>query len=286
MVSRPTEPGRWERLTAPNAVRRALHVRWQRVRYRAAQRGKRILSRLHSGQPVPFVQVRLLRQVIGGHDALLPAGQSFVGDGTRVANPDLRLVLSGKELGSWSLSEAALNYLEQRIHALQPGAVLEFGSGISTVSLARYMVELHGAQDAAYVFSIDQDARFMDQTREMLRSCGLERYVRMLHAPLCRQTIEGKSTLCYDLSGQVLESFLGGTRPDLVLIDGPATDEGRFGTLPLVHACLEPGAQFLLDDALRDDELRDATIWDGLPYLRLQGYWLEDKGFLLGQVVA
>lgn len=53
----------------------------------------------------------------------------------------------------------------------------------------------------------------------------------------------------------------------LLFVDGPNAmpvighPSCRFGTLPLIRECLEPGAWILLDDARRRSEHRAAARW-------------------------
>lgn len=86
-------------------------------------------------------------------------------------------------------------------------------------------------------------------------------------------------------TGEVLERFLGGVRPDLILIDGPAGETGiRFGTVPLVSEVVDPNAVVIVDDGLRDSELDTADQWDRLGYVQWEGIRWEGKGLLSGKV--
>jgi hypothetical protein len=108
----------------------------------------------------------------------------------------------------------------------------------------------------------------------------------VIHAPLKHQRIEGLPTRCYDLSNVNLEKHLERWPTTFVFIDGPAAEFGeRFGTLPLLHPYIRRNAQFLLDDALRDSELWTAQQWKRLPYLRVEGIYLEEKGLLSGKIM-
>jgi hypothetical protein len=247
--------------------------------------GKRGLSLWHCGQPVPIGRVLWLRKWGRGEDPLIPEPSALKTTGKSLRNPFLAHHLENTELGTWSLTASALDFLERQVQTLQPRALLEFGSGISTVCLARYMFELHGASDRWYVFSVEQDAKVVQKTTQLAESLQLGRYVRVLHAPLCRQAIEGVQTTCYSLPDDLLQAALQDSRPDLVLIDGPAAEPGaRFGTLPLVRMFLNAQTRFFLDDALRDGELETVQRWNQLPYVRTNGIYLDGKGLLVGRV--
>src|SRR5437764_487381 len=75
--------------------------------------------------------------------------------------------LHNVELGLWSMSSETLNFLESEIHRCRPDAVLEFGSGVSTACIARYMQDVHGAASRIYVHSFDQNLESIDKTRQL-----------------------------------------------------------------------------------------------------------------------
>jgi hypothetical protein len=189
-------------------------------------------------------------------------------------------------LGRWALGARTINWLEHWLAGLRPGLVLEFGSGASTLCLARFLVDQHGPEAIVRVVSIDQDASYAAQTRELLRQSGLDAYAMVLSAPLCRQEIEGILTTCYELPPN-LRAVLDGRTADVLVIDGPAAQAGaRFGTLPLARPYLSRTAAFVLDDGLRDGEIWVAQRWATLPGVRVEGIINLDKGLLVGQVTA
>ncbi len=272
------------RRSVPKAARAWLRAPAPESRRLLAESSKAALRKWHRDALVPCDQVLRLRRLLPFKDALLPDNRSLAAAGSALTNSFLRQHLSTVDLGTWSLSVSALDFLERQIQLFHPASILEFGSGVSTACLARYMQELHGEGEHVYVYSIDQAPEYAQRTIDLLASLGLQRYARVVAVPLLPQTIAGLPTVCYSLPEPFLGEFLEDARPDMVLVDGPATNEGRFGTLPLVHGSLARDARFYLDDALRDDELRDAAVWAGLSYVCIMGYWLQDKGLLVGQV--
>ena len=221
---------------------------------------------------------------MAGEDALFETG---VTTGRALRNPFLAGLLRDTELGMWSLSASTLDFLQQQIQRLKPQMVMEFGSGISTVCLARYMQELHGDGDRVYVVSLDQNAGFVQKTIESLETLQLARHARVFHAPLRRQMVEGVESAFYDVPAGLMDPVLQGVQADFVLVDGPAGDHpARFGTLPLVRRWLSPRATFLLDDALRDGELKVAQLWSSLPYVTVSGLHVNGKGLLIGRVAG
>jgi len=203
--------------------------------------------------------------------------------GRNLQNPVLQRTLQSEEMGTWSMSPATLNFLEDEIHKQKPPVILELGSGLSTICLARYLYETHGDGGGTYICSLEQDTAVIERTVTRLRTLKLEKHVQIFHAPLSWQVIEGVKTSCYSLP----PSFVGTIatlRPSFVVIDGPAAETGRFGTLPLIRPYLDTNAQFYLDDALRDGELDVAKNWARLPYVQVSGIYLTEKGLLLGNL--
>jgi predicted O-methyltransferase YrrM len=242
------------------------------------------LGRIYGDRLVPVAAVALARRLSSGVDPLLPPEAHFQTDGAAIRHPQLRQLLTDQKLGSWSLGARTINWLEREIHRRRPKFVLEFGSGISTVCVARFLTDVYGENTGLRILSIDQDDRYAANTRALLEIAGLSDSVRLVACPLTIQTIEGLTANCYTIpSGDELGDFAA--RADMVLIDGPAAENGaRFGTLPLAKPYLAPNAEFVLDDALRDGELDTLRRWARLPYVRLHGMRLIDKGLLVGDI--
>lgn len=206
-----------------------------------------------------------------------------ISNGRRLSNSYLAETLAQEELGTWALDAQVLNFLELEIAKRKPAAILEFGAGLSTICLAHYQNKIWGASPTPRVFSIEQNEWQVEKSWQQLGKLGLADNVRILHAPVVPQVIEGRETPCYRLPADILSGFLGDIRPEFVLVDGPAGDgDTRFGTLPLVKDYLGPDTVVYLDDALRPEELLVAKLWRDLPYLSLSGVRLFGKGLLAG----
>ncbi len=184
----------------------------------------------------------------------------------------------------WGMHPTAVTFLSSQIRRIVPSYVLEFGSGSSTVWIAALMKELHGT-DTTRLFSIEQDGSTASSVRRDLDRHGLDEIARIVVAPLAPREIWGKEVTTYRISQDEIDELTGGTRPELVVIDGPAGDPGaRFGTLPLVLDHLAPGALFFLDDALRRGELEVGADWARSAQIRVAGVHLIGRGLLAGSV--
>jgi ubiquinone/menaquinone biosynthesis C-methylase UbiE len=218
-------------------------------------------------------------------DPLATLFQRVRGPVGRFRNTRLQQLLASETVDGWALCAETLEYLADRIGQDRPSAILEFGSGTSSLALAWAMTCLHGHSSTPRVFSIDQSMAHIEQIQGMLRQHHLADAVRFLHADLRLQTIGSRAVRCYALPSETLDEFLGGIQPEMILIDGPAGETGiRFGTVPLVNNVVAPHAVVYLDDGLRDSELDTADQWNRLGYVQWKGIRWEGKGLLSGSV--
>lgn len=235
------------------------------------------------GNPASLRVIRSLRLLDPRSDPLPPRYSSLAPKGSGLVHPVLAKLLADREFGLWALNLDVVGFIGDEIARTKPSLILEFGSGSSTVIFAQLMADLHGSDDCLRVISIEQNAEFVTETTSLLERAGLARHVRVIHAPLRRQVIEGIETNCYDIPDGAFGPADGAI--DLIVVDGPAAESGaRFGTLPLARPLIAGDAVFLLDDALRDSEIDTATMWACLPYVHLEGIFLIGKGVLRGTI--
>lgn len=201
------------------------------------------------------------------------------------SRPEIAAVLEGLPLGEWAMTVAAIDFLLNQVERIRPHAILEFGSGASTLTLACMMRRVHGASKTPHIFSVEQSPQYVQQIESRLRLHGLHESVRFMTAPLISQVIQNVRTDCYQLRDQDLREFFGPSRPELVIVDGPAADYGgRFGTIPLVRNFLSDHAWIYMDDALRDSELSIAEWWDRLGYVKDCGILWLGKGLFTARL--
>jgi hypothetical protein len=232
-----------------------------------------------------FWQVRLLARIPSSYDGLSAwqlSRRKRVEPAMAIER--VRNVVVQAETNPYALGTEALNFLDDRVRQLRPTAILEFGSGVSTVVLAACMADLHG-QDSPRVFSVDESEGYLHETRQMLDDAGLAGCARLAHRKVREQTIRGVQTPCYDLDEKFLRTFLE-TVPDVLLVDGPSGGGTvRFGTLALVLGHIGVPCTFFLDDALREDEINVASLWQKVPEVELRAVHLVGHGLLEGRIV-
>lgn len=150
-------------------------------------------------------------------------------------------------------------FAEQLISLVDEGreSVVELGSGHSTAIIAQ---RLRG-RGRGRVVAVDHLGEFAARTREWLREKGLAEHASVVHAPIARREVEGRTVDWY--SGEALERALP-DRIDLLIVDGPPNKLGRsarWPAVPVLRDRLAPGAAILMDDGDRPDERRAAFDW-------------------------
>ena len=183
-------------------------------------------------------------------------------------------------LGDWELDAASLNYLLAWIRRDRISRVLEFGSGVSTVALARELAPSGGA-----ILSVDQDSLYAERTVRWLREHSLSASAEVVTSPIAETSAGGRKTKCYEFGEQLLQQ-ISAFAPELILIDGPSQASGasRFAVAPIVAPLLSGGVPFAMDDAFRDAELEIARHWQRDATIRLKGIVAIGKGLLVGRI--
>lgn len=223
---------------------------------------------------------RIGKLVTGVNWPLTPRAELLSG-GEELSDPELAALLSDDELGLWAMAAVNLDWMLARVEELKPRTVIEFGAGASTLCLSVVLRRLHGA-GGYRVLSVEQDADYAAGVAARVAAIGASEDTRVVHAPLVPMRIARTKTRCYDVPNAIREhlDWLGAA--EFAVVDGPSVKGlSRYGTLASVRPWLAPGAHFLLDDGLRDRELRVARLWqrDGF---RVDGVLAIGKGVITG----
>lgn len=228
-----------------------------------------------------------LRRAIGRENGLAPVG--VAGTGSKLRHPELSRRFAEEPFGVWRASTGALDVVEASIANRRPATVIEFGSGVSTVCLARYLADVHGAGDAFRLISVEQDAGHAAATRDLLAEHGAPVGVRVVHSPLVPPAVEG-GDWCYERTDELAE-IADAPRPRLAFIDGPGQTPGasgavsmRHGVVPLLADLIDSPCRILFDDALDDPMLLTAQRWSSIPGVSIEGVLVAGRGVGVGWV--
>ena len=154
----------------------------------------------------------------------------------------------------WTAAADFLGLLADEVLARRSSAILECGSGLSTLVLAR-CCQLAGR---GRVVSLESGAEFAGATRRWLAAYGLESFTEVIHAPLRGIRLGEGDWQWYDPESLPQGLF------DLLVVDGPPAflqPLSRYPALPLLADRLAQDALLILDDAARADERAVVSRW-------------------------
>jgi Methyltransferase domain len=174
----------------------------------------------------------------------------------------------GPELpwSDWAMRPAAIALLvdEMRVGRRR---VVELGSGVSTVILARGAREL-----GARIVSFEHDRAWAEEIRRLLRRERLD-VATVVDAPLTELdtialAVPSEPTLRAPRAWYELAAVRGAcpARIELLVVDGPATAEApdvliRAPALPALRDRLAKECTIVLDDVSRPADRRTAELW-------------------------
>ena len=177
------------------------------------------------------------------------------------------------EMHGWAVSPDFGVLLINLLEAKPYDAVIEFGSGVSTVIVARILQKQKKRKpDQHTIFvSFDHLEQYFTQTRQLLETAGVLEHVQLELAPLVKfTTAEQRVFQYYDCTPalKAVTAKITAEQPRvLVLVDGPPAATGelaRYPALPSVLSALPEKAtvDFLLDDYIRQDEKNIVAAWE------------------------
>lgn len=157
-----------------------------------------------------------------------------------------------------SLKPYALSFLLNEIIINNRKDIIEFGSGISTIYMAR-LAALNKKE--LNILSVDDDNNWINKLNEILVEENLTNYVQLIYAPL---KYNATNLEWYDKN--ILDNYCREQKFDLVLVDGPKAylegkDQIRYGALPYVYDKLNNDFIIILDDANRGGERLIMDKW-------------------------
>lgn len=157
-----------------------------------------------------------------------------------------------------SLRPYALSYLLNEITINNRTNIIEFGSGISTIFMARLAFQ---NKIELKILSVDDDDNWINKLNEILSKENLTKYVQFVYAPL---KLNDNNYEWYNEN--IIDKSYNNQKFDLVLIDGPkAYPKGkshiRYGALPYIYQKLKNEFIVFLDDANREGEDQIIKKW-------------------------
>jgi hypothetical protein len=160
---------------------------------------------------------------------------------------------------AFTIEEPLTHILVNEVARRKPRVIVELGSGLSTVLIAKVIETVGFSCD---FISIEEDVRYLKRTRAWLRAEGLDHFVALHQVPVIYEDKEEEDDLrgiwWYDQ--KIVDRLVPLDRGvNFLLVDGPCAKEGfeyiRWWSLenfyPHLLACA-PDSAALVDDTQRD----------------------------------
>lgn len=194
----------------------------------------------------------------------------------------------------WPISPDIGLYIAGLIDANNYDVIVEFGSGTSTVLMAKALIAKHRSKAQklqregevsprtdiavvegdvsalpARIVTFEHNSKYHAQTLKALQDNGVDNLVDLVHAPLVDyQHKDGTQYLyysCADKLAELARVFKGRKANILVLVDGPpgsTNNHARFPALPqLLNNLAEHSFTILMDDYNRVEEKEIVKLW-------------------------
>lgn len=144
----------------------------------------------------------------------------------------------------------------------RPRLVLELGSGMSTIVIARLLRELGTGR----LLAVEHDDAWADRVQAQLEREGLADLAAVVRAPLGPHGRSRGDTDWYDEATLAAALDDIGDPVEVLVIDGPpawrpGTEQARYPALGVLAARLAPGAAVVLDDVERKGEQDVLARW-------------------------
>lgn len=187
--------------------------------------------------------------------------QSFLNHGERLP-----------QMHGWPISPDFALYLLELIDSNDYDLILEFGSGTSTVLIAKALARIgrqrHG-KPATSQAAFEHLEQYHAQTLANLKHSELADAVQLVLAPLQPYQAPNGNTYsyysCHTALKELAQRLPAADLKVLMVVDGPPAATGQHARYPAVPAVLaqlkSARIDILLDDYIRDDEKEIAQLW-------------------------
>lgn len=188
----------------------------------------------------------------------------------------------------WPISPDIGLYIIGLIDSNNYDVIIEFGSGTSTVMMAKALISKHSFNKnkqpiSTRLLTFEHNNIYYDKTAQALQDAEVEHLVDLAYAPLVDYQYQDEKYLYYSCNEklQELAKNLKGRKANiLVLVDGPpgATNKNaRFPALPhLLNLLPEHSFTIIMDDYNRAEEKEIVNIWKKISEERYMDISIEE----------
>lgn len=161
-----------------------------------------------------------------------------------------------------SLNYSTLSYLLNDILINDRSSIIEFGSGISTIYMAK-LAEIN--KKKIEIVSVDHDENWIRILKTLLTEEDLSQNVTFINSGMKVDKHSLNNTEWFD--GELISKNIKGKAFDLVIVDGPIAYTkskrlSRFPALPFINNYLSEKHAILLDDTNRKGESQIIKMWE------------------------
>jgi hypothetical protein len=176
------------------------------------------------------------------------------------------------EVNGWPASTDFLLHLVKQLEKNEYDAVIELGSGTSTLVIAQTLAHQsknNKRNKTTSFISFDHLDKYYQITLARLQAMRLTSKVHLIHAPLADYMAPDGNTYsyysCQKHLSALAEKLVHSPRL-LVVVDGPPGSTGKHARYPIGPMLLQhfknAHVDILLDDAVRPDEKSVVTLWN------------------------
>lgn len=176
------------------------------------------------------------------------------------------------DMHGWAISPDFGVLLINQIEQNEYDAIIEFGSGTSTILIAKVLQKQRARKKSTTKFvSFDHLEEYFKKTAKLLTQAGLHEECVLIYTPLVEWlNAENQIYRFYDCQNALNDMNLDyqDEQPKiLVVVDGPPASTGKHARYPAMFNVLqsfsktEADVDFLLDDYCRDDEKEIVSLW-------------------------
>lgn len=187
--------------------------------------------------------------------------QNFLNNGERIPG-----------MHGWPVSPDFALYLIELIDSNDYDLIIEFGSGTSTILIAKTLARIKPKRNnkpATIQAAFEHLENYYTQTLSRLEESDLSSEVKLLLSPLKPYLAAHESTYqyyhCDEALGELRNIDKGKKLNILLVVDGPPASTGKHARYPAVPATLkffsDCNIDILLDDYIRDDEKEIVQLW-------------------------
>ena len=175
---------------------------------------------------------------------------------------------------SSSMSPSAIVTILNEIVINSRECVVECGSGISTLFIAKIFNELGNG----HIYTIEHDQTWIEVIENILKREGLDKFVSIIYAPLVSTDVSLDKSQWYNT--QPINEKLSDKEVDLIIVDGPPGHKkeimySRYPAVPYLKNFFADSFTIILDDCNRIGESEIVTRWEEILSIRFEKHLLK-----------